>query len=63
MSYHSILQALSTVPILRSSLCPITINDEVFFANKYSLVTTINYLGNLARDHYWDFIKNAPSKQ
>ena len=36
---------------------PITIEDEVSFTNKYSLIATINHSGTLNRGHYWAFIK------
>ena len=42
---------------------PITLDDEVSFTNKYSLVATINHSGSLDRGHYWAFIKDALSKQ
>ena len=42
---------------------PITIDDEVSFSNKYSLVATINHSGSLDRGHYWAFIKDTLSKQ
>ena len=32
---------------------PITIEDEVSFINKYSLIATINHSGTLSRGHYW----------
>ena len=41
---------------------PMALDDEVSFTNKYSLVATINQSGSLDRDHYWAFIKDAPSK-
>ena len=31
---------------------PITIEDEVSFVNKYSLIATINHSGTLSRGHY-----------
>ena len=42
---------------------PITLDDEVSFTNKYSLVATINHSGSLDRGHYWAFIKDVLSKQ
>ena len=36
---------------------PITIEDEVSFTNKYSLIATINHSSTLNRGHYWVFIK------
>ena len=40
---------------------PISIEDDVSFTNKYSLVATINHLGILNRGHYWTFIKDLHS--
>ena len=40
---------------------PITIEDEVSFTNKYSLIATINHLGNLNSCYYWAFIKDLHS--
>ena len=40
---------------------PITVEDEVFFTNKYSLIATINHSGTLNRGHYWVFIKDLHS--
>ena len=40
---------------------PITIEDEVSFTNKYSLIATINHSGTLNRGHYWAFIKDLHS--
>ena len=37
---------------------PITIEDEVSFTNKYSLIATINHPGTLNRGHYWAFMKD-----
>ena len=37
---------------------PITVEDEVSFTDKYSLIATINHLGTLNRGHYWAFIKD-----
>ena len=31
---------------------PITIEDEVSFINKYSVIATINHSGTLSRGHY-----------
>ena len=42
-------------------LLPITVEDEVSFTNKYSLIATINHSGALNRDHYWAFIKDLHS--
>ena len=36
----------------------ITIEDEVSFINKYSLIATINHSGTLSRGHYWACIKD-----
>ena len=40
---------------------PITIEDEVSFTNKYSLIATINDSGTLNRGHYWAFVKDLHS--
>ena len=40
---------------------PITIEDEVSFINKYSLIATINHSSTLSRGHYWACIKNLHS--
>ena len=40
---------------------PITIEDEVSFTNKYSLIATINHSDTLNRGHYWAFIKDLHS--
>ena len=40
---------------------PITIEDEVSFTNKYSLIATINHSGTLNRGHCWAFIKDLLS--
>ena len=40
---------------------PITIEDEVSFINKYSLIATINHSGTLSRGHYWASIKDLHS--
>ena len=40
---------------------PITIDDEVSFINKYSLIATINHSGTLSRGHYWACIKDLHS--
>ena len=37
---------------------PITIEDEVSFKNRYSLIATINHSGTLSRGHYWTSIKD-----
>ena len=39
----------------------LTIEDEVSFANKYSLIANINHSGTLNRGHYWAFIKDLHS--
>ena len=36
---------------------PITIEHEVCFTNKYSLIATINHSSTLNMGHYWAFIK------
>ena len=40
---------------------PITIEDEVSFINKYSLIATINHSSTLSRGHYWACIKDLHS--
>ena len=42
-------------------LVPITVEDEVSFTNKYSLIATINHSGMLNRGHYWAFIRDLHS--
>ena len=42
-------------------LVPITVEDEVSFTNKYSLIATINHSGTLNRGHYWAFIRDLHS--
>ena len=42
-------------------LVPITVEDEVSFTNRYSLIATINHSGTLNRGHYWAFIKDLHS--
>ena len=42
-------------------LVPITVEDEVSFTNKYSLIATINHSGTLNRGHYLAFIKDLSS--
>ena len=42
-------------------LVPITVEDEVSFTNKYSLIATINHSGTLNRAHYCAFIKDLHS--
>ena len=37
---------------------PITIEEEVSFINKYSLIATVNHSGTLRREHYWPCIKD-----
>ena len=37
---------------------PITIEDEVSFINKYSLIATINHYSILSRGYYWACIKD-----
>ena len=39
----------------------ITIEDDVSFVNKYSLIATISHTGTLNRGHYWAFIKDIHS--
>ena len=39
----------------------ITIEDEVSFTNKYSLIATINQSRTLNRGHYWAFIEDVHS--
>ena len=40
---------------------PITVEDEVSFTNKYSLIATINHSGTLNRGHCSAFIKDLHS--
>ena len=39
----------------------ITIEDDVSFVNKYSLIATIYHSGTLCRGHYWACIKDLHS--
>ena len=45
----------------RRLVVPITVEDEISFTNKYSLIATINHSGTLNRGHYWAFIKDLHS--
>ena len=40
---------------------PITVENEVLFTNRYSLIATINHSGTLNTGHYWAFIKDLHS--
>ena len=40
---------------------PVTIEDEVSFINKYSLIVTINHSGTLSKGHSWACIKDLHS--
>ena len=40
---------------------PTTIEHEVCFTNKYSLIATNNHSGTLNRGHYWAFMKDLHS--
>ena len=40
---------------------PITMEDEVSFTNKYSLITTIKHSGTLNKGHIWAFINDLQS--
>ena len=40
---------------------PITIEDEISFINKLSLIATINHCGTLIRGRYWACIKDLHS--
>ena len=40
---------------------PITIEDEISFINKLSLIVTINHCGTLIRGRYWACIKDLHS--
>ena len=40
---------------------PKTVENEVSFRNRYSLIATINHSGTLNRGHYWAFIKDLHS--
>ena len=40
---------------------PITVQDEVSFSNKYSLVVSINHSGTLDQGHYWAVVKDLNS--
>ena len=38
---------------------PITVEDEVSFSNKYSLVASTNHSGTLDQGHYWAVVKDS----
>ena len=38
---------------------PITVEDEVSFSSKYSLVASINHSGTLEQEHYWAVVKDS----
>ena len=38
---------------------PITVEDEVSFSSKYSLVASINHSGMLDQGHYWAVVKDS----
>ena len=38
---------------------PITVEDEVSFSSKYSLVASINHSDTLDQGHYWAVVKNS----
>ena len=38
---------------------PITVEDEVSFSSKYSLVASINHSGTLEKGHYWAVVKDS----
>ena len=38
---------------------PITVEDEVSFSSKYSLVASINHSGTLDQGHYWAVVKDS----
>ena len=38
---------------------PITVEDEVSFSSKYSLVASINHSGTLDKGHYWAVVKDS----
>ena len=40
---------------------PITVEDEVSFSRKYSLMASINHSGTLDQGHYWAVIKDLNS--
>ena len=40
---------------------PITVEDEVSFSSRYSLVASINRSGTLDRGHYWPVVKDLNS--
>ena len=40
---------------------PITVEDEVSFSTKYSLMASINHSGTLDQGHYWAIVKDLSS--
>ena len=40
---------------------PITVEDEVSFSSKHSLVASINHSGALDQGHYWAVVKHLNS--
>ena len=38
---------------------PITVEDEVSFSSKYSVVASINHSGTLEKGHYWAVVKDS----
>ena len=40
---------------------PITVEDQVSFSTKYSLMASINHLGIVDQGHYWPTVKDLSS--
>ena len=59
MKISLVVVGVNQIKILQK--VPITVEDEVSFTNKYSLITTINHSDTLNRSHYWAFIKDLDS--
>ena len=53
-------QVFNCVPDLDLKV-PITVDDEVSFSTKYSLMVSINHLGTLDQGNYWTIEKNLSS--
>ena len=41
---------------------PMTVEDEVSFSSKYSLVASINHSGTLDQGHYWAVVKDSNTR-
>ena len=50
-------------PDLGSQKVPKTVEDEVSFSTKYSLMASINHSGTLDQGHYWAVLKDISSEE